>query len=120
MRPIVIQQRRLEAVQQDLESAAEELTSAVERVHPPAANYPWHRLVEEGVRLLLDDTRVMAEKCTRVAASVRDSLGDFNELDSYVAITAQVDQVHTNGQLTGHVLPPQGPAEIGLPPVNLP
>lgn len=97
MRPIVIQQRRLLAAEQELLAAAEEITSVVDRVEPPAADYPWHRLVEEGVRVLLEDTRLMARKCTRVAGALHDSVADFDELDDYVAITAQLDQVTPHG-----------------------
>lgn len=93
MRPIVIQRHRLRSVQQDLESAATDIAAAAERVEAPAADYPWHLLVEEGVRLLLDDARLMAKKCTRVAAAVHDSMTDFDDLDGYVAMTAQLDQV---------------------------
>ena len=107
MRPIVIQRRRLRGVQQDLESAAEDLTSAVERVDAPTADYPWHRLVEEGVRLLLDDTRLMAKKCRSVAGAVHDSMTDFDELDGYVSVVAQIDQVEA--------LPAQQPSGLGHP-----
>jgi hypothetical protein len=112
MRPIVIQRRRLQAAQQDLVSAGEEITSAVERVDPPAADYPWHRLVEEGVRTLLEDSRLMAYKCHRVAGAVQDSLTDFGELDGYVAMVAQLDQVSPTA------LPGQDPSETGRPPVD--
>ena len=91
MRPIVIQRHRLRAAQHDLESAAADITAAVDRVEAPSADYPWHLLVEEGVRLLLDDARLMAKKCTRVAGAVHDSMTDFDELDGYVALAAQVD-----------------------------
>ena len=107
MRPIVIQGRRLQAVQQDLESAAEDITSAVERVDAPTADYPWHRLVEEGVRVLLEDSRLMARKCRNVAAAVQDSKREFDELDGHVAVAAQVDQVQ--------VLPAQQPSGLGHP-----
>ena len=107
MRPIVIQGRRLQAVQQDLESAAEDITSAVERVDAPTADYPWHRLLEEGVRVLLEDTRLMAKKCRHVAGSVHDSLSDFEELDGYVGMVAQLDQVQS--------LPAQHTAGLGHP-----
>ena len=93
MRPIVIQRHRLRSAQQDLESAAADITAAVERVEPPASPYPWHLLVEEGVRRLVDDARVTAGACTRVAGAVHDSVSDFDDLDGYVAITAQLDQV---------------------------
>ena len=95
MRPIVIQRRRLQGVQQDLESAAEDLVSAIGRVDAPTADYPWHRLVEEGVRVLLEDTRLMAKKCRHVAGGVHDSMTDFDELDGYVSVVAQIDQVHS-------------------------
>ena len=93
MRPIVIQGRRLQVVQQDLESAAEDITSAVERVDAPTADYPWHRLVEEGVRVLLEDTRVVARSCRNVAEAIKDSLDDFGTTDGHIGIAAQVDQV---------------------------
>ena len=112
MRPIVIQRHRLRTAQHDLESAAADITTAVDRVEAPAADYPWHLLVEEGVRLLLDDARLMAKKCTRVAGAVHDSMTDFDELDGYVALTAQVDQVSPQS------LPVQDPADIGRPVVG--
>jgi len=114
MRPIVIQRRRLQSTQQDLESAAEDIVAAVERVQAPTADYPWHRLVEEGVRVLLDDTRLTVKKCRHVAASVHDSITDFDELDGYVALAAQVDQV------SPQQLPVQDPADIGRPLVDRP
>lgn len=116
MRPIVIQRRRLLGVQQDLESAAEEITSAAGRVDAPAADYPWHRLVEEGVRVLLEDSRRMAKKCRHVAGSVADSVTDFAELDGYVAIAAQLDQVSPHP--VAQPLPVQDPADIGRPLVD--
>lgn len=83
--------------------------------HPeaPAANYPWHLLVEEGVRLLLDDSRLMAKKCTRVACAVHDSMTDFDDLDGYVAMTAQLDQV-------GQPVAAQDPSGIGRRPAGVP
>ncbi len=116
MRPIVIQRHRLRSAQQDLESAATDIAAAAERVEAPAADYPWHRLVEEGVRLLLEDARLMAEKCTRVAGAVHDSMVDFDELDGHVAMTAQVDQVDPH---VHPVVPPSDGRVPDRPPVEL-
>ena len=113
MRPIVIQRHRLRSAQQDLESAAADITAAAERVEPPAADYPWHLLVEEGVRLLLDDARLMAKKCTRVAEAVHDSMADFDDLDGYVAMTAQLDHVSPH---VHPVVPPTGSPTVSAVP----
>lgn len=104
MRPIVVQRRMLQTSQQDLESAAEDITTAVGRVEAPAEDYPWHLLVDEGVRVLLEEARSTARRCRRVAASIQDSVVDFDELDGYIALTAEVDAV--------------SPTDIGRPPAG--
>ena len=104
MRPIVIQRRLLQATQQDLESAAEDVTTAVGRVEAPSGDYPWHLLVDEGVRVLLEEARQTARRARRVAAGISDSVVDFDELDGYVALAAEVDAV--------------SPTDIGRPQVG--
>jgi hypothetical protein len=104
MRPIVIERRPLRATQQDLESAAEDIATAVARVDPPADDYPWHRLVDEGVQVLLADARQLSRACRRVAEGIADSVADFDGLDAHVALAAEVDAV--------------SPTDIGRPPAG--
>lgn len=90
MRPIAINQRALRTAKEELDSAREELRSALGDVDHPADDFPWRDLVVEGVRSLVQDAEVIATKCRTIAAAIDDSIIDFDELDLMVGEAAQV------------------------------
>ena len=55
MRPIAINQRALRGAKAELDSAREDLKSALGDVDHPADDFPWRDLMVEGVRSLLED-----------------------------------------------------------------
>jgi hypothetical protein len=97
MRPIAINQRALRGAKAELDSAREDLTSALGDVDHPADDFPWRDLVVEGVRSLLQDAEQVARKCRTIASAIDDSVLDFDELDSMVEqaahVALQLDQV---------------------------
>ena len=97
MRPIAINQRALRSAKADLDTAREELRSALGDIDHPADDFPWRDLVVEGVRSLLQDAEQVARKCRTIASAIDDSVLDFDELDSMVEqaahVALQLDQV---------------------------
>ena len=97
MRPIAINQRALRGAKEELDSAREDLRSALGDVDHPADDFPWRDLMVEGVRSLVDDAEQVAKKCRTLAAAVDDSIIDFDELDSMVGqaatFAAKLDRV---------------------------
>jgi hypothetical protein len=97
MRPIAINQRALRSAKADLDTAREELRSALGDMDHPADDFPWRDLVVEGVRSLLQDAEQVARKCRTIASAIDDSVLDFDELDSMVEqaahVALQLDQV---------------------------
>lgn len=89
MRPIAINQRALRGAKSELESAREDLRSALGDIDHPSDEFPWRDLVVEGVRSLVDDAEQIATRCRTVAQAIDDSLVDFDELDSMVEQSAQ-------------------------------
>lgn len=100
MRPIAVNQRALRGAQAELDSAREDLRSALGEVDHPADDFPWRDLVVEGVRSLLEDTEQIAARCRTVAQAIDDSIIDFDELDSMVeqaaVVALQLDQVRSS------------------------
>jgi hypothetical protein len=97
MRPIAINQRALRSAKADLDTAREELRSALGDIDHPADDFPWRDLVVEGVRSLLQDAEQVARTCRTIASAIDDSVLDFDELDSMVEqaahVALQLDQV---------------------------
>ena len=97
MRPIAINQRALRAAKDELDSAHEELRSALGDIHHPADDFPWRDLLVEGVRSLVSDVEQVATRCHSLAAAVDDSVIDFDQLDLMVgeaaAAAARLDRV---------------------------
>jgi hypothetical protein len=90
MRPIAINQRALRGAKEDLDSAREDLRSALGDIDHPADEFPWRDLVVEGVRSLVEDAEQVARRCRTVAAAIDDSVVDFDELDLMVGEAARV------------------------------
>ena len=90
MRPIAINQRALRTAKEELDSAREDLRSALGDVDHPADDFPWRDLVVEGVRSLVQDAEAITRKCRAVSAAIDDSIIDFDELDLMVGEAAQV------------------------------
>ena len=90
MRPIAINQRALRTAKEELDSAREDLRSALGDVDHPADDFPWRDLVVEGVRSLVEDAEQIARRCRNVAQAIDDSIIDFDELDLMVGEAAQV------------------------------
>ena len=90
MRPIAINQRALRGAKGELDSAREDLRSALGDIDHPADDFPWRDLVVEGVRSLVDDAEQIATRCRTIAQAIDDSLVDFDELDSMVEQAAHV------------------------------
>jgi hypothetical protein len=90
MRPIAINQRALRGAKEELDSAREELRSALGDIDHPADDFPWRDLMVEGVRSLVEDAEQIAQRCRNVAQAIDDSIVDFDELDSMVEEAAQV------------------------------
>lgn len=88
MRPIAINQRALRAAKEELDSAREDLRSALGDIDHPADDFPWRDLVVEGVRSLVADAEQLAKGCHALAAAVDDSIVDFDELDLMVGEAA--------------------------------
>jgi hypothetical protein len=88
MRPIAINQRALRGAKEELDSAREELRSALGDIDHPADDFPWRDLVVEGVRSLVDDAEQVARRCRTLAAAIEDSIIDFDELDLMVGEAA--------------------------------
>ena len=97
MRPIAINQRALRAAKEELDSAREDLRSALGDIDHPADDFPWRDLLVEGVRSLVADAEQVAKRCHSIAAAVGDSIVDFDELDLMVgeaaAAAARLDRV---------------------------
>ena len=90
MRPIAINQRALRGAKAELDSAREDLQSALAEIDHPADDFPWRDLLVEGVRSLVEDAEQVARRCRTVAAAIDDSVLDFDELDLMVGTAAQV------------------------------
>ena len=97
MRPIAINQQALRGAQAELDSAREDLRSALGDIDHPADDFPWRDLVVEGVRSLVNDAEEVAVRCRRIAQAIDESVLDFDELDSMVEqaahVALQLDQV---------------------------
>ena len=97
MRPIAINQRALRGARAELDSAREELRSALGDIDHPADDFPWRDLMVEGVRSLVEDAEQVATRCRNIARAIDDSVIDFDELDSMVEqaahVALQLDQV---------------------------
>ena len=79
MRPIAINQRALRAAKEELDSAREDLRSALGDIDHPGDDFPWRDLVVEGVRSLVADAEQVAKGCHTLAAAVDDSIVDFDD-----------------------------------------
>lgn len=88
MRPLALEPRLIRGILRDLESAADELATAADRVGAPQHGYPWHGLVERGVAVLLRDAAELVVASRRLTGRAEDSLRDFEELDVHVAESA--------------------------------
>jgi hypothetical protein len=97
MRPIAINQRALRGAKGELDSAREDLRSALGDIDHPADDFPWRDLMVEGVRSLVDDAEQIAKRCRNIAQAIDDSIIDFDELDSMVEqaalVATRLDQV---------------------------
>lgn len=97
MRPIAINQRALRGAKEELDSAREDLRSALGDIDHPRDDFPWRDLMVEGVRSLVDDAEVVATKCHTISSAIDDSIIDFDELDVMVGqaalVAAKLDQV---------------------------
>jgi hypothetical protein len=97
MRPIAINQRALRGAKAELDSAREDLRSALGDVDHPADDFPWRDLMVEGVRSLVEDAEQIATRCRNIAQAIDESVIDFDELDSMVEkaahVALQLDQV---------------------------
>ena len=97
MRPIAINQRALRRAEEELDSAREDLVSALGDIDHPADDFPWRDLLVEGVRSLVDDAEQVAKRCGTIARAIDDSVVDFDELDLMVGeaarVAARLDQV---------------------------
>jgi hypothetical protein len=100
MRPIAINQRALRGAKAELDSAREELRSALGDVDHPADDFPWRDLVVEGVRSLVEDADQIATCCRNIAQAIDDSVIDFDELESMVEqaahVSLQLDEVRSS------------------------
>ncbi len=98
MRPIAINQRALRTAKEELDSAREDLRSALGDIDHPADDFPWRDLMVEGVRSLVDDAGVVATTCHHISSAIDDSVLDFDELDVMVGqaavVAAELDQVN--------------------------
>ena len=90
MRPIAINQRALRTAKDELDSAREDLRSALGDIDHPADDFPWRDLLVEGVRSLVRDAEVITHKCRTISAAIDDSIIDFDELDLMVGEAATV------------------------------
>ena len=88
MRPIAINQRALRAAKEELDSAREDLRSALGDIDHPADDFPWRDLLVEGVGSLVADAEQVAKSCHSLAGAVDDSIIDFDELDRMVGEAA--------------------------------
>jgi len=88
MRPIAINQRALRGAKAELDSAREDLKSALGDVDHPADDFPWRDLMVEGVRSLVEDAEQIATRCRNIAQAIDESVIDFDELDSLVEQSA--------------------------------
>ena len=88
MRPIAINQRALRGAKEELDSAREDLRSALGEIDHPADDFPWRDLVVEGVRSLVQDAEGITRKCRAISAAIDDSIIDFDELDLMVGEAA--------------------------------
>ena len=73
MRPIAINQRALRGAKEELDSAREDLRSALGDIDHPRDDFPWRDLMVEGVRSLVDDAEVVATKCHTISSALDDS-----------------------------------------------
>ena len=90
MRPIAINQRALRSAKEELDTAGEDLRSALGDIDHPADDFPWRDLMVEGVRSLIEDSEQIATRCRAIAGAIDDSIFDFDELDVMVGEAAQV------------------------------
>jgi len=90
MRPIAINQRALRSAKEELDTAGEDLRSALGDIDHPADDFPWRDLMVEGVRSLIEDSEQIATCCRAIAGAIDDSIFDFDELDVMVGEAAQV------------------------------
>ena len=90
MRPIAINQRALRGAKAELDSAREDLRSALGDVDHPADDFPWRDLMVEGVRSLVEDAEQVAVRCRNIGQAIDESVIDFDELDSMVEQAAHV------------------------------
>ena len=67
MRPIAINQRALRGAKGELDSAREDLRSALGDLDHPADDFPWRDLMVEGVRSLVEDADQIATRCRNIA-----------------------------------------------------
>ena len=97
MRPIAINQRALRGAKAELDSAREDLRSALGDIDHPADDFPWRDLMVEGVRSLVEDAEQVSVRCRNIAHAIDESIIDFDELDSMVEqaahVALQLDQV---------------------------
>src|SRR5688572_29417998 len=97
MRPIAINQGALRGAKEELDSAREDLRSALGDIDHPADDFPWRDLLVEGVRSLVDDAEQVARTCRTLASAIDDSVIDFDELDLMVGeaatVAARLDRV---------------------------
>ena len=87
MRPIAINQRALRTAKEELDSAREDLRSALGDIDHPADDFPWRDLVVEGVRSLVADAEQVARTCRTLAGAVDDSIIDFDEHGEIVGLS---------------------------------
>lgn len=90
MRPIAINQRALRTAREELDSAREDLGSALGEIDHPADDFPWRDLMVEGVRSLVADAEEITRKCRTISTAIDDSIIDFDELDVMVGEAALV------------------------------
>lgn len=97
MRPIAINQRALRTAKEELDSAREDLRSALGEIDHPADDFPWRDLMVEGVRSLVADAEQVTRTCRTMSAAIDDSIIDFDELDVMVGeaalVATKLDQV---------------------------
>src|SRR5215218_11276278 len=94
MRPIAINQRALRGAKAELDSAREDLRSALGDIDHPADDFPWRDLMVEGVRSLLEDAEQVSVRGRNIAQAIDESIIDFDELDSMVERAAHVALQH--------------------------
>ncbi len=86
----MINHRALSIAKEELDSARDELKSALGEIEHPADDFPWRNLLVEGVRSLVEDSEQIAKRCRNIAAAIDDSTHDFTGLDDQIAMSAQL------------------------------